>query len=89
MQSATATTSVPATKGTVNLDGSTNTSLSLADGSVGEHKTIIVTATPSGTITVTPSTALGYTSISFAAVGDTARFGLHINGWYSYFANVS
>ena len=89
---ATATTSVPATKGTVNLDGSTNTSLSLADGSVGEHKTIIVTATPSGTITVTPSTALGYASISFAAVGDTAHLVYTSNGWsiLSIFrANVS
>ena len=52
-----------------------------SNGSVGEHKTIIVTATPSGTITVTPSTALGYTSISFAAVGDTAQLMYTSNGW--------
>ncbi len=77
----TATTDVPTTKGTVLLDGTTNTSLSLSNGSVGEHKTIIVTATPTGTITVTPSTALGYTSISFAAVGDTAQLIYTSNGW--------
>ena len=77
----TATTDVPTTKGTVLLDGNTQLSLSLSNGSVGEHKTIIVTATPSGTITVTPSTALGYTSISFAAVGDTAQLIYTSNGW--------
>jgi hypothetical protein len=78
---ASATTDVPATKGTVLLDGSTNTSLALANGSVGERKTIIVTATPTGTITVTPGTALGYTSISFASVGDTADLIYTTNGW--------
>ena len=78
---ATATTDVPTTKGTIYLDGSTSLSLSLANGSVGEHKTIIVTDTPAGTITVTPGTALGYTSISFAAVGDTAHLIYTSNGW--------
>lgn len=78
---ASATTSIPATKGTVYLDGSSNTSLALADGSVGEHKTIIVTATPTGTITVTPATALGYTSIAFASVGDSAELIYTSNGW--------
>ena len=77
----TATTDVPTTKGTIYLDGSTSLSLSLANGSVGEHKTIIVTDTPAGTITVTPGTALGYTSISFAAVGDTAHLIYTSNGW--------
>tara|TARA_B100000886_G_C20413870_1_gene488367 strand:- start:717 stop:1322 length:606 start_codon:yes stop_codon:yes gene_type:complete len=77
----TATTDVPTTKGTIYLDGSTSLSLSLANGAVGEHKTIIVTDTPAGTITVTPGTALGYTSISFAAVGDTAHLIYTSNGW--------
>lgn len=76
-----ATTSIPTTKGTVYLDGSSNTSLALADGSVGEHKTIILTATPTGTITVTPATALGYTSIAFASVGDSAELIYTSNGW--------
>ena len=55
--------------------------MALADGSVGEHKTIIVTATPTGTITVTPATALGYTSIAFASVGDSAELIYTSNGW--------
>lgn len=76
----TATTGIPTT-GTVLLDGTTNTSLSLSNGSVGEHKTIIVTATPSATITVTPDTALGYTSISFSAIGDTVQLVYTSNGW--------
>lgn len=75
------TTSVSTTTGTTYLDGTTSTTLALANGIEGERKAIVVTATPSGAITVTPATAVGYTSIQFAAVGDTAELMYTNTGW--------
>jgi len=77
----TATTTISATKGTVYLDGSTNTTPSLANGVAGERKTILVTATPAGPITITPTTALGYTNLQFTAVGDSAELMYTALGW--------
>ena len=75
------TTSVSTTTGTTYLDGSTSTTLALANGIEGERKAIVVTATPAGAITVTPDSAVGYTSMQFAAVGDSAELMYTNTGW--------
>jgi hypothetical protein len=75
------TTAIPTTTGTTYLDGTTSTSLALANGIEGERKAIVVTATPAGAITVTPDTAVGYTSMQFTAVGDSAELMYTSTGW--------
>ena len=58
----------------------------LADGSEGQEKTIIM-RTNGGNGTVTPTNPLGYSSIDFTAVGQTATL-VFINGYWhvkSYF----
>tara|TARA_B110001454_G_scaffold65289_1_gene63505 strand:+ start:523 stop:1122 length:600 start_codon:yes stop_codon:yes gene_type:complete len=77
-----ATTSpITTTTGTVYINGSTATPLTLADGIEGERKAIIVTAIPTGTITVTPVTFLNATSLTFAAVGNSVDLVYTSTGW--------
>jgi hypothetical protein len=77
-----ATTSpLTTTTGTVYINGSTSTPLTLADGIEGERKAMVVTAIPSGTITVTPANLLNATSLTFAAVGDSVDLVYTSAGW--------
>ena len=75
------TTAISTTTGTTYLDGTTSTSLALANGIEGERKAIVVTATPAGAITVTPTTAVGYANMQFSAVGDSAELMYTSTGW--------
>lgn len=54
------------------IDTSTSVSVALADGTEGQHKIITVSDAITGNVTVTPTNGAGFTSITFAAQGDTA-----------------
>jgi hypothetical protein len=69
------------TSGTVYLNASTSTALTLADGIEGERKILVVTDTPSSTIVVTPDTFLNGTDISFVTIGQCAEFIFTESGW--------
>ena len=69
------------TSGIVYIDGSTSTSLSLANGIEGEKKTIVVTATPTGTVVLTPDTFLNGTSLSFTTTAQSATMIYTSAGW--------
>jgi len=69
------------TSGTVYIDGSTSTSLALDDGREGERKTIVVVATPSGTVVVTPNTANGFSTVSFTTAGQSVELIYTSSGW--------
>lgn len=67
--------------GIVYINNSTNTTLALANGIEGEQKTFVVTATPSGTVTITPDTFLNGTSISFTTTAQSAVMVYTTAGW--------
>jgi hypothetical protein len=69
------------TSGIVYIDGSTSTSLSLTNGIEGEKKTIVVTATPTGTVVLTPDTFLNGTSLSFTTTAQSATMIYTSAGW--------
>jgi len=69
------------TTGTVYIDGSTSTSLTLDDGIEGERKTLVVVAAPSGTVVVTPNTANGYSTVSFTTIGQSIELIYTSAGW--------
>ena len=54
--------------------------LTLADGSVGEVK-IITHTVDGGSAVLTPTTKIGFSTITFAAVGDTAMLIYTAAGW--------
>jgi hypothetical protein len=54
--------------------------LTLADGSVGEVK-VIVHAVDGGSAVLTPTTKIGFSTITFAAVGDSAMLIYTSAGW--------
>ena len=54
--------------------------LTLADGSVGEIK-IIVHAVDGGSAVLTPTTKIGFSTITFTAVGDSAMLIYSSAGW--------
>lgn len=54
--------------------------LTLADGSVGELK-IIVHAVDGGSAVLTPTTKIGFSTITFTAVGDSAMLIYTSAGW--------
>ena len=72
---------ITTTTGTVYIDGNTATPLTLADGVEGERKAIVVTAIPSGTITLTPANFVNATSLTFAAVGNSVDLVYTSAGW--------
>jgi hypothetical protein len=61
----------------------TGDALTLANGTAGQIKTIAYVAEAAGgdTGVLTPTTALGFTSITFNAVGDTATLQYTSLGW--------
>lgn len=79
-QSVTNSTSLDTT-GMLYIDASTNLALTLANGEEGERKTMVVTATPSGTVVVTPNTANGFSTVSFTAVGQSVEMIYTSSGW--------
>lgn len=54
--------------------------LTLANGSVGEMK-IIVHAVDGGSAVLTPTTAIGFTTVTFTAVGDSVTMVYTSAGW--------
>jgi len=54
--------------------------LTLADGSVGEVKVIVHTV-DGGSAVLTPTTKIGFSTITFAAVGDSAMLIYTSAGW--------
>jgi hypothetical protein len=54
--------------------------LTLADGTLGEMK-VIAHAVDGGSAVLTPTTAIGFTTITFTAVGDTATLVYTSAGW--------
>ncbi len=70
----TATTNLPS-KSTIMLNANTDTSLVLGSAGAihGERRTLTVIQALPSPIIVTPQSALGFTSISFSALGDTAE----------------
>lgn len=77
----TETTEITAGASLSAIDGSTSVSLALADGTEGQHKIITVSDTPSGPVTVTPVNGSGFTSIVFAAKGDSASLVFVNSSW--------
>lgn len=55
--------------------------LTLADGTAGQYKSI-VHVVDGGSAVLTPTTKTGFTTITFTAVGDSARLQFHTTrGW--------
>jgi hypothetical protein len=54
--------------------------LTLANGTVGQFKTI-VHAVDGGSAVLTPTTAIGFTTITFTNVGDTVQLFYSSTGW--------
>jgi hypothetical protein len=54
--------------------------LTLANGTLGEMK-VIAHAVDGGSAVLTPTTAIGFTTITFTAVGDTATLVYTSAGW--------
>jgi hypothetical protein len=54
--------------------------LTLANGTVGQMK-VIVHAVDGGSAVLTPTTAIGYTTITFTAVGDAVTLVYTATGW--------
>jgi hypothetical protein len=54
--------------------------LTLANGTVGQMK-VIVHAVDGGSAVLTPTTAIGYTTITFTAVGDAVTLVYTAAGW--------
>jgi hypothetical protein len=57
-----------------------NQALTLADGSVGEVK-IITHTVDGGSAILTPTTKIGFSTVTFAAVGDTVMMIYTAAGW--------
>jgi hypothetical protein len=57
-----------------------NQALTLADGSVGEVK-IITHTVDGGSAILTPTTKIGFTTVTFTAVGDTVMMIYTAAGW--------
>ena len=75
----TETTEITAGTSLSAIDGSTVVALGLSDGTEGQHKIITVSDTPTGPVTVTPTNGAGFTSVTFAAKGDSASL-VFVNG---------
>lgn len=54
--------------------------LTLADGTVGQFKTIVHTV-DGGSAVLTPTTKIGFTTITFTAVGDSVALYYSTTGW--------
>ena len=54
--------------------------LTLADGTVGQFKTIVHTV-DGGSAVLTPTTKIGFTTITFTNVGDSAQLYYSSTGW--------
>ena len=75
----TETTEITADTSLSAIDVSTAVALVLSDGTEGQHKIITVSDTPTGPVTVTPTNGRGFTSVTFASVGDSASL-VFVNG---------
>ena len=54
--------------------------LTLADGTVGQFKTVVHTV-DGGSAVLTPTTKIGFSTITFTAVGDSAQLYYSTTGW--------
>jgi len=69
------------TSGVSQIGTNTSATQTLPDGSAnGQLKVIFAASNPTTPVTVTPTTALGYTSITFNNEGDSATLTWR-NGW--------
>jgi|MGYP003985413907 hypothetical protein len=69
------------TTGTIYINAATDPALVLANGTEGERKVIIATATPSAPVVITPTTSNGFVSIAYTTVGQGAEMIYTSNGW--------
>jgi len=64
------------------IQTATNATISLADAENGFVKNFITISSPSSPVTVTPTNAVGFTSIRFTNIGDSAQLIYHSTGWH-------
>jgi hypothetical protein len=76
-----ATTTMNALNGLSYINGTTSIALSLDNGIEGQIKVIAVTGTPTGTVVITPITALGFTSFNVSNVGESISMVYTVTGW--------
>jgi hypothetical protein len=68
----TTTSSASLTVGTDMLQTGTPAAVSLADGEDGQEKKFIVISAPANPVVLTPATPLGFASITFTTIGESA-----------------
>lgn len=76
-----AVATINANTGVSYLNETTSLTLSLGDGTEGQLKVIAVTGTPTGTIVITPTTPVGYTSFNLTNIGESVTLVYTIVGW--------
>ena len=76
-----ATTTISTSSGVTYLNGTTSLALALGNGTEGQIKVIAVTGTPTGTVVITPTTPLGYTSFNLTNIGESVTIVYTISGW--------
>ena len=70
------------TKMTDMIQSGTAAAISLPNGEDGFIKNFITISAPAAPVTVTPTSAAGFTSITFTNVGDSAQLIYHSTGWH-------
>ena len=76
-----ATTTISTSSGVTYLNATTSLALALGNGTEGQIKVIAVTGTPTGTVVITPTTPLGYTSFNLTNIGESVTMVYTIAGW--------
>tara|TARA_R110002074_G_scaffold241690_3_gene413542 strand:+ start:1709 stop:2245 length:537 start_codon:yes stop_codon:yes gene_type:complete len=76
-----ATTTINANSSVSYLNATTSLALALGNGTEGQIKVIAVTGTPTGTVVITPTTSLGYTSFNLTNIGESVTIVYTIAGW--------
>lgn len=79
VNSATATASVANTVDM--LQTATPAAMTLANGTAGQIKMFVVETAPTNPVVVTPATPLGFASITFTNIGDSATLMYTASGW--------
>ena len=70
------------TKMTDMIQTGTAAAITLPNGEDGFIKNFITISAPAAPVTVTPTSAAGFTSITFTNVGDSAQLIYHSTGWH-------
>ena len=77
----TVTTTIDAGTSASYINSSTSASLVLLDGTEGQVKIITAIDSPTGSVVVTPSNLIGYTSFTLSATADSVTLLFTVNGW--------